>query len=60
MFDVGDVIAAHDGAAIGTIATVSSDTAITLERENIDALENADLVYNVNPITLIFSFERGN
>ncbi len=45
---------------IGTIATVESNTAITLETNNTDALANGDLIYNLNPITLIFSFERGN
>ena len=60
MFAKGDVIGAHDGAAIGTIATVESNTAITLETNNTDALANGDLIYNLNPITLIFSFERGN
>ena len=60
MFDVGDVIGAHDGASIGTIATVTSNTSIALTDNVAADIEQNDLIYNLNPITLLLTFERGN
>ena len=54
----GDVIQAHDGASIGTIKTVDSDTQITLEAAIQAAIEDGDRIYNRNPIHLILHFER--
>ena len=57
-FDKGDVIHDEDDLVIGTIKTVDSATAITLAANcaSVSAV-NKDL-YNINPITLILSFER--
>jgi len=58
MLAEGDTIAAHDGASIGTIKSIDSDTQITLEAANTAAIASGDRIYPVSPITLILHFER--
>ena len=57
-FDEGDVLHDENDLVIGTIKTIDSATAITLE-ENAASVSavNKDL-YNINPMTIILSFER--
>jgi hypothetical protein len=58
VFAAGDVIHAADDAVLGTIKSVDSDTQITLTAANTDAIEDDDVLYNINPITLILGFEK--
>ena len=57
-FAAGDVLHDEDDQLIGTIKTVDSATAITLEAKaaSVSAV-NKDL-YNINPLTYILSFEK--
>ena len=57
-FDKGDVLTDEDDLAIGTIKTVTDATNLVLEANcaSVSAV-NKDL-YNINPITLILSFEK--
>ena len=54
----GDVLRDEDNLSIGTIKTVNSATAITLEANSASAPAENKLVYNTTPITLILSFEK--
>jgi len=56
-FAPGDLVHAVDDAVLGTVKTVDSATHITLTAANTDAIANNDVLYNVNPITLILSCE---
>jgi len=67
MFAPGDRIKAYDISEdngtiidIGTIGTVPDDTSILLKDEASSAgtLANGDLIFNINPIKLILTFER--
>ena len=57
-FAPGDVI--HDEAnnLLGTILSTDSDTSITFEANLANASTNNNKLYNLNPITLILSFEK--
>ena len=55
---VGDVLRAHDEAKIGEIKSITDANTIVLKAANTAAIANNDYIYNLNPITLIFSFER--
>ena len=56
-FAPGDLVHAVDDAVLGTVKTVDSATQITLTALNTDAIANNDVLYNVNPITLVLSCE---
>ena len=58
IFSAGDVIHAADDAVLGTVKSVDSATQITLTAANTDAIEDDDVLYNINPITLILGFEK--
>ena len=64
-FAVGDIV--HIGTSvgtpaadslIGTIASVDSDTQLTLESTSATDLVDGDILYNLHPITLVLGFER--
>ena len=64
-FAAGDIV--HIGTTvgtpaadslIGTIASADSTTQITLEAVSPTALVDGDILYNINPIKVILSFER--
>jgi hypothetical protein len=64
-FAAGDIV--HIGTTvgtpaadslIGTIASADSTTQITLEAVSPTALVDGDILYNINPIKIILSFER--
>ena len=58
-FIAGDVLVAHDDAAIGTVSSVDSATNITLtESIATSVLEDDDFVYCKNPIKIILHFEK--
>ena len=58
-FIAGDVLHAHDDAVIGTVASVTNDTTLELtEAISTGVLEDDDYVYNLNPLTFIFGFEK--
>ena len=58
-FIAGDVLHAHDDAVIGTVASVTNATTLELtESIATSVLEDDDYVYNLNPITLVFGFEK--
>ena len=57
-FAAGDVIHAADNAVLGTIASVDSATQITLTAANVGAIEDDDVLYNINPIRIILHFEK--
>tara|TARA_R100000234_G_C4947724_1_gene155886 strand:- start:52 stop:795 length:744 start_codon:yes stop_codon:yes gene_type:complete len=57
-FAVGDVLHAQDDAILGTVASVDSATQITLTAANTDAIDEDDIIYNINPIKLVLGFER--
>ncbi len=59
-FAPGDLVHAVDDAVLGTVKTVDSATQITLTAPNTDAIANNDVLYNVNPITLVLSCECFN
>ena len=54
----GDVIHAADDAVLGTISTVDSATQITLTAANTAAIEDDDVLYNINPIEIILHFQK--
>ena len=54
----GDVIHAEDDAVLGTILTVDSATQITLTAANTAAIEDDDVLYNINPIEIILHFQK--
>ena len=54
----GDVIHAQDDAVLGTILTVDSGTQITLTAANTAAIEDDDVLYNINPIEIILHFQK--
>jgi len=61
VFAVGDVIVAQDGAAVGTIKSMThdgTDGTIVLESAHTDALANDDEFFHQSPIRLIFHFEK--
>jgi hypothetical protein len=57
-FVAGDVIHAADDAVLGTIASVDSATQITLTAANTAAIEDDDVLYNINPIRIILHFSK--
>ena len=57
-FAVGDVLHAQDDAVLGTVASVDSATQITLTAANTEAIDEDDIIYNINPIKLVLGFER--
>ena len=56
-FAPGDVLHAQDDAVLGTVASVDSSTQITLTAANTNAIAEDDVIYDVNPITLVLGFE---
>ena len=54
----GDVIHCQDNAVLGTVSSITNATTIVLTAENTDAFEEDDLIYNINPIKLILTFEQ--
>ena len=61
VFAVGDEVVAQDGAAIGTIKSMTHDATdgtIVLESAHTDALTNNDEIFHKAPIKLIMSFEN--
>ena len=54
----GDVLHAQDNAVVGTVSSITNETTIVLTAANTAALANNDILYNINPIKLILSFER--
>jgi hypothetical protein len=61
VFAVGDVIVAQDGAAVGTIKSMThdgTDGTIVLESAHTDALGDDDELFHQSPIRLIMAFER--
>jgi hypothetical protein len=58
-FTAGDVLHAHDDAVIGTVASVTDANTLELTSAiSTGVLEDDDYVYNLNPIKLIFGFEK--
>ena len=56
VFAKGDVVGAHDGAAIGTVVSVPDAT--TLRVDGVDgALADDDEIVNLTPFKIILSFE---
>tara|TARA_R110002020_G_scaffold436108_1_gene646303 strand:- start:50 stop:796 length:747 start_codon:yes stop_codon:yes gene_type:complete len=53
----GDVLIAHDGAAVGTIKSIDSTTQITLTSPHTDALAEDDELYVQSPITFLLHLE---
>tara|TARA_R100001126_G_C4817950_1_gene145226 strand:+ start:49 stop:807 length:759 start_codon:yes stop_codon:yes gene_type:complete len=53
---VGDTVAASDGAAIGTVVSIASDTRFNVDKVEA-ALENNDEIVNLNPLTFIIHCE---
>jgi hypothetical protein len=51
VFQKGDVVVAQDGALAGTVKALT-DTTITLEANNVDALANTDELLHKSPIRL--------
>jgi len=58
VFDVGDVLVDNGNAAIGTIKSIGSATAITLESGATEAVAGDDEIVNKNPVTFILHFEK--
>jgi hypothetical protein len=58
VFDVGDVLVDNGNAAIGTIKSIGSATAITLESGAAEAVASDDEIVNKNPVTFILHFEK--
>ena len=54
----GDVLHAQDNAVLGTVSSITNATTIVLTAANEEAFQEDDIIYNNNPITLIFTFER--
>ena len=49
---------AQDNAVLGTVSSITNATTIVLTAANEEAFQEDDIIYNINPITLIFTFER--
>ena len=58
VFDIGDVLVDNGNAAIGTIKSIGSATAITLEDGATQAVAGDDEIVNKNPVTFILHFEK--
>jgi hypothetical protein len=61
VFQEGDVVVAADGAACGTIKTLThdgTDGTLVLEAAHTAVLANSDELLNKNPIRLELSFEK--
>jgi hypothetical protein len=58
VFVPGDVIHDENDRLMGTIETIDSDTQITLTSTLANATVNNKDLYNLNPVTIILSFER--
>jgi len=56
-FAPGDVLHAQDDAVLGTVKTADSATQITLTAANTEAIAEDDIIFDVNPITLVLGFE---
>jgi hypothetical protein len=56
-FAPGDVLHAQDDAVLGTVKTVDDDVTITLTAANTEAIAEDDIIFDVNPITLVLGFE---
>jgi len=56
-FAIGDELIAADGALIGTVTAIASDTSLTVDAVA-EALEDDDEICNRQPITLVMSFEQ--
>jgi len=54
----GDVVHAEDDAVLGTILTVNGSTEVTLTAANTAAIEDDDVLYNINPIEIILHFQK--
>tara|TARA_R110000796_G_scaffold39067_1_gene97755 strand:+ start:107 stop:868 length:762 start_codon:yes stop_codon:yes gene_type:complete len=57
-FAPGDTLHAQDNAVLGTISTITNSTTIVLTAANTEAIADDDILYNINPIKLILTFER--
>ena len=57
-FVAGDVLHAADDAVLGTVASADSATQITLTAANTDAIDEDDIIYNINPIRAILYLEK--
>tara|TARA_A100001201_G_scaffold1835_1_gene4689 strand:+ start:71 stop:811 length:741 start_codon:yes stop_codon:yes gene_type:complete len=57
-FVAGDVLHAQDDAVLGTVASADSATQITLTAANTDAIDEDDIIYNINPIRAILYLEK--
>jgi len=57
-FAVGDVLHDENDRAMGTVLTVDSATQMTMAANLANATVNNKDLYNINPITVIMSFER--
>ena len=53
----GDVLIANDGASVGTIKSIDSDTVITLTSNVAADLSNGDELYIQSPVHFILNFE---
>ena len=58
VFAVGDVLVDNGNAAIGTIKSIGSATAITFEAGATEAVAGDDEIVNKNPVTYVLHFER--
>ena len=56
-FAPGDVLHAQDDAVLGTVKTADSATQITLTAANTEAIAENDIIFDINPITLVLGFE---
>ena len=54
----GDVLHAQDNAIVGTVSSITDLNTIVLTAANTAALADNDILYNINPIRLILTFER--
>ena len=54
----GDVLHAQDNAILGTVSTITDANTIVLTAANTAAIAEDDILYNINPIKLILTFER--
>lgn len=54
----GDVLHAQDNAVLGTVSTITDANTIVLTAANTAAIAEDDILYNINPIKLILTFER--
>ena len=58
VFAVGDVLVDNGNAAIGTIKSIGSATAITFTSGAAEAVAGDDEIVNKNPVTFILHFEK--